>query len=211
MSRKLASWLGIAMLGGGIWLATISCSGSPSVQKHEDSAPPLPPCTAELRSWVVAGRGRHLYLDLDCPEPITELSGRVEYTESRLRRGYVPPSDPQKVNRLVRLDRASILRPPIERLAQDRLEQRFELSAKQALFLQRDRLFLVRYQLLGPNSNSAMRSVLEAAGIQLNPKMIASGGPLGSFPGIQLPAGEEVPPSRWAEFGFLEGPITIPE
>lgn len=44
-----------------------------------------PECTVELRSWIVLGRGRHLYLDCDCPEPFTHLNRRIEYTKITLR------------------------------------------------------------------------------------------------------------------------------
>ncbi len=42
-------------------------------------------CEVQLRSWVVLGRGRHLYLDCLCPEPYDHLNTRIEYTKITLR------------------------------------------------------------------------------------------------------------------------------
>ena len=45
-------------------------------------------CRAELRSFIVAGKGRHLYLLIDCPPGFDDFDGRVEYTTAAMRRDY---------------------------------------------------------------------------------------------------------------------------
>lgn len=166
---------------------------------------------AELRSWVVAARGRHLYLDLVCRPPFRNLSGRIEFTTAALRRDYVPPrsarsAGPPLPPRVARMSRGAHLRPPPFSEPRDRLEYRYRVTLDQARELQRDRLFSAPYELLGPNSNAAMRAVLESAGLRLPRRVLDGAGVLGEFPGIDASVGPEIPPARWAEHGLPGGP-----
>ena len=182
----------------------------PSCAPSEHTPEPEPACRAELRSWVVAGRGRHLFLQIECDQPAAALSGRVEFTEARLRRGYVAPEDRSLRNRVVKLNREARLSPPAFGTEDNRLEAVYELSAEQARCLHQDRLFSSRYQLLGVNSTSAMRRTMEACGLDLPPHVLSSGGPFGEFPGVGRAIGAEVGAASWARFGFADGPESAP-
>jgi len=157
--------------------------------------------TAELRSWVVAGWGRHLYLDITAPPPYEHLSGRVEFTTASLRLDYVQAQDATRIGRLARMTRGHHLAPIIAE-PRDRLELRFTITPAQARCLQRDRVFAAPYVLLGTNSNAAMRRALESCGCSIPLRVAHSGGALGAFPGINIDPGPELPASRWAEFGI---------
>lgn len=178
------------------------------------SADPTPTrqiCRAELRSWIVAGRGRHLYLDITCPAPYRSLSGRVEFTESRLRSDYLLPIDPAKRNRVAKLNRPHILRPPtFVKNPQDRLEAVVMLSINQVRCLNQDRMFAVRYDLVGPNSNAALKHVMNDCGCSMPEVMSTLGGLLGEFPGIDRDIGPELARDRWPEFGIPTGPQSAP-
>ncbi|HVZ93124.1 MAG TPA: hypothetical protein VG797_01295 [Phycisphaerales bacterium] len=185
---------------------------------------------AELRSWVVAGYARHLYLDLKCPPPYRFLNGRIEFTAANFRHDYEassptrraptsperertdpPPSPtqsqslPPSLPHVARMTRGSKLRPILVE-PNDRLEYRYRLSAEQAAELQRDRLFSAPYELLGPNSNAGLRSAMESVGLRLPQRILDSKGPLGEFPGIDQPVGPEVPPDQWRTYGIPAGP-----
>jgi len=171
-------------------------------------------CTAELRSWVVAGWGRPLYLQCDCPAPNDHLSGRVEFTSASLRHDYTGPAGHRAAIGLgdapiARMSRGAHLRPLLGR-PDDRLEARYRVSPATAARLQRDRLFQRPYRLLGPNSNSAMRIVLENVGLPLPDHVRGSGGTLGAFPGVWHDPGDEAPPETWDALGFPQGPTRTP-
>lgn len=179
-------------------------------------ARPGPPpilCECEARSWVVALGRRHLYLDIRCPEPYGRLSGRVEFTESRLRSDYAVPPSPERRNRLAKMSRGSVLRPPpFVTDMRDRAEgQSFLITPEQAECLQRDRVFRAQYILLGPNSNSALRAVAEGCGCPLPVRPLQSGGMMGEFPGIEMSPGPELAALEWAMFGLPDGPQPVPE
>lgn len=158
---------------------------------------------AELRSWVVAGRGRHMYLQIFAPEPYEELSGRVEYTTVALRSDYEPWSDTSGAPRVGRMSRGRILCPlPFGPAADNRLEATYTLTVEQARILQRDRIFDQPYVLVGTNSSSGLRRVMEEAGLRLPEHVLRGGGVFGEFPGVQLSPGEELPPERWASHGL---------
>lgn len=171
---------------------------------------PTPNCTAELRSWVVAGRGRHLYLQISCQPPYKHLSGRVEFTEARLRSDYVPVRDPDFVNRVVKMNRGLALRPPFFGRDDNKLEATYILSPEQAACLQADRLYSRRYQLVGSNSTSAMRGALQSCGLALPDTILRGGGVLGRYPGVDSPIGELIAPPDWPQYGFPDGPEPIP-
>ena len=168
------------------------------------SSPTVP---AELRSWVVAGWGRHLYLQILPPASLAEasdLAGRVEFTSATLRRDYSPPTDPRSAARITRMTRGVAL-TPIMGAADNRLEAHYDLTLEQARSLQRDRVFSRTYSLLGPNSNSGMARALRDAGLALPDRVAAGSGMLGEFPGIEMDPGEDVPPSGWLSLGIKAG------
>ncbi|MEM1166822.1 MAG: hypothetical protein AAGI30_11090 [Planctomycetota bacterium] len=175
------------------------------------TSPERPVCRAELRSWVVALRGRHLYLDLRCAEPFAHLSGRVEYTEARLRQGWVPQPGQTASGPLIRMSRSAHLRPPPSIGTEDnRFEAEYRLTLAQARCLQADRLYTEPYRLVGTNSTSALRAAMETCGCALPEHVVASGGLLGEFPGVWADAGPEVSSQEWALYGFPGGPTPIP-
>lgn len=168
-------------------------------------------CKCQLRSWIVAAQGRHLFLQIDCPKPYNHLNGRVEFTEARLRSDYRLPSDPARRNRLAKLDRPGILRPPpFITDPKERLESFFTISPEEAICLQRDRLFYAQYELLGPNSNSALRAAANECGCGIPAAVTESAGLFGDFPGIERQPGPEVPPEHYPLYGLPEGPQPVP-
>lgn len=168
-------------------------------------------CKCQIRSWIVAAQGRHLYMQIECPKPFNHLSGRVEFTEARLRSDYRVPAEPMRRNRLARLDRPGILRPPpFITDPKDRLEAFFTISPEEAACLQRDRAFYAQYELLGPNSNSALRAAAEECGCGVPGHVTASAGVLGEFPGIERKPGPELPADKYPLYGLPEGPQPLP-
>lgn len=180
------------------------------VAVHGDSSSARRVCEAELRSWIVAGRGRHLYLEIRCPPPHQRWSGRVEFTQVNLRRDYDLKRALAQAPRVGRMSRGMRLASPLGGQPGDRLEYRYRLTAEQARALQRDRLWMSEYRLLGSNSNRAMRAVLEEAGLRLPSRVLQGGGVLGEFPGIGAALGDEVPPRQWPAFGLPSGPTMPP-
>ena len=96
-----------AALVGVIAAVLTALIGAASIRRA--SAPSLvqPNGTAELRSWIVAGRARHLYLQLICPPPVESLSGRIEYTSAALRRDYTADADVAGPPRVARMSEAA--------------------------------------------------------------------------------------------------------
>jgi hypothetical protein len=157
---------------------------------------------AELRSWVVVMRARHLYLEILPREGYEHLAGRVEFTAAVLRSDYSPSEDGGGAPRLVRMLGGPLGPPPFGPPADHRLEAVYLLSPEQAACLQRDRVFRCAYALLGANSNAALRCVMEACGLPFPAHIASSGGPLGEFPGVEFDAGEEMDPAEWARHGI---------
>lgn len=164
-----------------------------------------PTCHAELRSWIVAGRGRHLYLQIDCPAPEEARPGRVEFWDTAHRPDFQQPDDPDRQARIARTAEGMRLAPPFVP-ADNRLEAVYELTAEQAACLRRDRVFARRYFLLGPNSNSAMRAAYDECGVELPRRVMQGAGALGEFPGINMDPGAPIPPQRWEQFGLRFSP-----
>lgn len=195
--------LALAPLAVAVPLATIALvrPGGPASQAAPQ--PAALECECELRSWVVAGRGRHLLLEIDCPEPLGELDGVVEFTSAALRSDYDASLDRSGAPRIARMTRGERLEPMLTRAGQpaERSEARWTIDPATAACLQRDRLFAAQYLLLGPNSNSAMASMLTACGLALPDAVAAGAGILGEFPGIDLDPGEAIPADRWRHFG----------
>lgn len=169
-----------------------------------------PLALVEVRSWIVAGQGRHMYARITAPPGHEALSTVVEYTGAFARRGYLPPADPALRDRIVKVARGDRVGPFLAIPMDHRLEAVYWIPLDRARELQRDRAFTGRYFLLGPNSSSGLRAAFESAGLCLPAAVRASGGALGEFPGVELSPGGELAPERWADFGFRVGPEAAP-
>lgn len=194
-------WLANPLLSILLYIAGVAGAGAAlPAPRERDPGPPA--CRAELRSWIVAGRGRHLYLQLICPPPYEHLSGRVEFGQASLRADYTPPIDRARGERVTRMNRDGRLIPPPGLGVEDnRLEAVFFITPAQAECLQRDRMWSARYVLIGSNSNSAMRETLLDCDCQTPGHVLAGSGLFGEFPGIDADLGDEVPPDEWWAFG----------
>jgi hypothetical protein len=207
---------GLARLGALLALAAIfttlalALGRTPGAEAHSaPAAAPAPEaergvvCRAELRSWIVAGRGRHMYLQIIAPEPFGELSGRIEYTTLALRKDYDPWTDTTGKPRIGRMTPGRALGPlAFGPPADNRLEARYELTVAQARALQRDRIFTEIYALLGANSSSGLRRTMEDAGLRMPDHILRAGGAMGEFPGVEFDPGPEIPRRDWATFGL---------
>jgi len=155
---------------------------------------PEPACHAELRSWVVLGRARHLYAVLDCPAPYEHLSGVVEFTSESLLPGSGSGSPHPRVARMTPGVR---LRPALTlgRAAYpgDRHEASYTITPAQARALSRDGVFPDTYRLFGANSNAAVRAVFRDAGLTLPETITTNGGPASRFPGVNATIGTLTP------------------
>jgi len=176
-----------------------------SAAETETAAPEPVLCRIEVRSFIVMGRGRHLYLLIDCPEGYDEFDGRVEYTSAAYRSDYSAPTDRSGAARVAKMSAGRPLFPIIEN-AQDRLEGEFEVTLEQALCLQRDRVFRERYALLGTNSSSGLRRAMEKCDCELPDRVVGGGGMLGDFPGIDKDPGPVIDRELWPSFG-IEGEV----
>lgn len=187
----------------------VSCERSKDSETsaaETDISPPEPVlCRVEVRSFIVMGRGRHLYLLIDCPEGYDKFDGRVEYTSAAYRSDYSAPTDRSGAARVAKMSAGRPLFPIIEN-AQDRLEGEFEVTLEQAVCLQRDRVFSARYALLGTNSSSGLRRTMEQCGCSLPDRVIGGGGMLGDFPGIDQDPGPVIERELWPSFG-IEGEV----
>ncbi|MCA9293535.1 MAG: hypothetical protein KDA20_06955 [Phycisphaerales bacterium] len=207
-SRRLFPLAAVALGATAMLSIAPACSRSASAD-----TPQTPTCTAELRSWVVAGWGRHMYLQIDCPCEYDNLDGRVEYTSAAMRSDYVPPDDPEHAARVTRMQPGYHLQPMLRpgEQVQTRLEAVFTITVDQAKCLQRDRMFASQYALLGTNSSSGLRRAAEDCGCAIPPHVANAGGALGEFPGVNFDPGDEVPGTLWDQFGFPAGPTSIPQ
>ena len=187
--------------------AAPGCAPPASVSQTDppDAETPAVTCSCELRSWVVAGRGRHLLLDIDCPEPFERLSGVVEFASTDFRKDFDWTLDPLGMPRVARMTPGERIRPAFGEVG-ERVEARWDLSPETAACLQRDRVFTFAYFLIGPNSNSAMRATCEECGVTLPDAVLTSGGPLGVFPGVERSPGAEIPRDEWPAIGWRPAP-----
>jgi hypothetical protein len=197
-------------------VALLTACGRP-VERGPAESPEQIVCTVELRSWVVAAQGRHLYLQCDCPEPFDHLDGRVEYTKLSLRPDFRPGLSWDDRSRVTLRDAAALpiarmtpgtrlAPPPFVEDPDDRLEFAYALPVETVEALQDDVIFSEPYKLLGPNSNSGIRAVMERAGVELPASVLGGGGMLGAFPGIDKPPGAPIDASAWADLGLPMGP-----
>ncbi len=155
---------------------------------------------AELRSWVVAGRGRHLYLEIFDGRDSKRVLERVEFGSTAQRTDYRAPADPRRSGRVSRMTPGVILQP-IFSTPDDRIEAEYFLSVAQVKMLRRDVVYSVPYELVGRNSNAAMARALRDAGLALPARVMNGAGLLGEFPGINLDVGREIDAARWGEYG----------
>ncbi len=197
-----------AHLAAFLALAALFCLSAVGLGRHPlRASAPAPPepilLHAELRSWVVAGRGRHLYLQIDALPHFPDLRPRVEFTSASLRWDYDPASDSTGRPRVARMTPGHTLAPPpFAPLPDNRLEATYTLTIAQARALQRDRLFTEPYVLLGANSSSGLRRAMEAVGLTLPPRILRSAGILGEFPGIDIDPGPELNIEQWPSLGL---------
>lgn len=147
-------------------------------------------CDCQLRSWVVAGRGRHLLAEITCPPGYEELSGVVEFTATALREDS---GDFTGAPLVARMTPGVRLTPTFGAPRPERIEADYRISVSQARCLMRDRVYSARYVLLGPNSNSAMRAALESCGLALPDSVLNRGGALDDFPGVRMDPGQVLP------------------
>ncbi len=199
-----------ALCAGVIVAAIAGAWGMLALAPEPKPAPEL--ALVEIRSWVVAGRGRHMYARITAPDGYEELSTVVEYTGAFMREGYVPPREGSLRDRIVMMERGERVHPFLDIPMDNRLEAVYWVTLDQARELQRDRAFERKYFLLGPNSSSGLRAALESARIPLPSAMRVTGmgGPLGEFPGIELSPGNELAPDQWRAHGLMRGPEPIP-
>lgn len=205
---RLGALLGLALLFAALAIALGRSPGA-----HARTAEPEGErgvmCTAELRSWIVAGRGRHMYLQIAAPEPFGELSGRIEFTSLALRKDYNPWADTSRQPRIGRMTPGRTLGPLAFGPSPDnRLEARYAISIAQARALQRDRVFTEVYALLGANSSSGLRRTMEDAGLTLPGHVLRAGGALGEFPGVEFDPGPEIPSEDWGALGLGEPAVS---
>lgn len=207
-SASLALLCAIALGAAGLARLT-GCERAPApVAADADAA--RAGCTCEIRSWVVAGRGRHMFAKIDCPKGHDQLDTVVEFTTAAMRRDFVPPADITKSPpRVAKMNRGVRVRPALAQ-PDNRLEATYQITPEQARELERDRVFRAPYVLIGRNSNSALRRALADIGLALPQRVLEGGGMLGEFPGVDLDPGDEVAPDKWADVGLPRGPERAP-
>ncbi|MGP1310625.1 MAG: hypothetical protein ACTS27_10550 [Phycisphaerales bacterium] len=171
---------------------------------------PAPLALVEVRSWVVLGRGRHMYARITAPPGHERLSTVVEYTGAFMRSGYVRPEAFIDQDRIVKARRGERVLPMLDVPMDQRLEAVYWLPLETIEELQRDRAFAARYFLTGPNSSSGLRAAFESSGIPLPSAMFGLGGVLGEFPGIEYLPGAEIEARDWPRIGFADGPEASP-
>jgi len=191
------AWLTLALTGAAAIALAVACAPS---RVSPAAAEADPPCACELRSWVVAGRGRHLLLDIDCPPPNDHLTGVVEFANTAMREDFDWRRDPAGAPRIARMTPGVRVLPLLPN-PHERVEARWSITPQTAACLARDRVFSETYFLVGPNSNSAMRAVCEECGVTLPDTVLAGGGVLGEFPGVERSPGQAIPPEAWPAVG----------
>jgi len=134
-------------------------------------------CRVEVRSFIVAGRGRHR-----------------------------APADRSGAARVAKMTAGRPLQPIIQN-ADDRLETEFEVLLEQAICLQQDRVFMARYALMGTNSSSGLRRAMELCDCELPSRITNAGGFFGDFPGIDQDSGRVIERELWPSFGIEGEPL----
>jgi len=191
--------IALALLGA----AAIGVGTSGILRSETAISPDDTPCIrAELRSWVVIGWGRHLYLEILPTEGYEHLAGRVEFTSALLRDDYFPRRDQTGRPRIARMTIGEHLAPIMGVEPDDRLEHELLLTPSQARCLQKDRVYSAPYTLVTTNSSSGLRRAIESCGCAIPMRIASSGGVLGEFPGIDLSPGREIPADEWRRYGL---------
>jgi hypothetical protein len=185
-------------------LTVVACLASFTGLTACSKPDPRPTIRAELRSWIVAGRGRHLYLTI-FPSTPNAKPERIEFGSTAQRTDYRGPKDFTKAARVARMTPGVIL-SPILAAPDNRLEAEYWLTEVQANILRRDRVFSAPYELTARNSNAAMARALKDAGLALPTRVAQGAGLLGEFPGINLDPGKDIAPSHWSEYGVTPQP-----
>lgn len=139
---------------------------------------------AELRSWIVAGWGRHLRLDVG--PGCGQGPASIEYTDGQPFLGR-----PSIVSFVTEVPEARI-RDGRAELADTRLEARYRLGEQARECVRRGREYPNRYRLFGPNSSSGLRATLSACQLPLPRHVPGQGGALESFPGIDHAVGTPI-------------------
>lgn len=164
------------------------------------SSVPAVECTipAELHSWVVAGNGRHMRLDVDGGCGLKAFS--VEFADASAsinRSGVLGFGEVDATHRI---------RPAGSGPVRERVEARYQLTTAQAERVSHFRVYDHPYRLTGPNSSSALRAAMEASDIPLPPHIPGHGGVLSSFPGVDSDPGRLVIDGPVESFGLF--PLT---
>ncbi|TVQ77403.1 MAG: hypothetical protein EA380_07395, partial [Phycisphaeraceae bacterium] len=157
-------------------------------------------------------------------EPYEHLNTRIEYTKITLRTDHRQPAtsyraliddaeNPQNTHRaeagnIARMTPGRRLWPIIQN-ERDRLEATYRIPLTTAKSLQRDRVFTVEYALLGPNSNSGIRKVMQEHDLRLPPRILAAEGAFAEYPGITMDPGDDLDPADWHAVGLTKGPVTL--
>ncbi|MGD9691490.1 MAG: hypothetical protein AB7G17_01465 [Phycisphaerales bacterium] len=180
----------------GLWGANASSAARTSPAQALE-----PMVRVELRSWVVFGRGRHLYALVHWPEE--EEPEVVEYWSTARWREYAPPQEEERRERIAKMPRGMVVRPSyVDQGSTDRHEGEWELPLSRARALAANRVFEERYYLLGPNSTSGLRAAFRAAGLDFPARIVHAAGIWGEFPGVDLSPGAEVARERWGMYGI---------
>lgn len=190
----------VAALVVGGRVAGVWGSGRGAQAEATIAAPAEPAVRVELRSWVVFGRGRHLYALVHWPEE--EEPEVVEYWSTGKRLVYDEPREEDRRERIAKMPRGLVVKPMLDAVgAADRHEGEWEIPLSRARALAADRVFEHRYLLLGPNSTSGLRAAFRAAGLEFPPRIIHGAGIWGEYPGVDLSPGGEIEPRDWGSFG----------
>lgn len=164
------------------------------------STAPAAECTipAELHSWVVAGNGRHMRLDVEGGCGLQAFSVEFADAQASLNR--------PGVHGFGNVDASHRIRPAGAGPVNERIEARYQLTTGQAERVSHFRVYEHPYHLTGPNSSSALRAAMEASNIPLPPHIPGHGGILSTFPGVDSDPGRLVIDGPVQDFGLF--PLT---
>lgn len=185
----LAAMKGMVVGSKGVLVAAVMLGGCASLPSAPVGLPLHAPhqtqvqCTipAELHSWRVFGNGRHLRLD--------SLGGcgtrpfSVEYLDAN---AILPQ---EGVIGLGNTDASRRILPPGGEPGPERIEAEYQLTVEAATCISMVRIYEHPYELLGPNSSSALRAAMTECGIPLPEHIPGRGGMLSSYPGVDHDAG----------------------
>jgi predicted small secreted protein len=138
---------------------------------------------AELKSWIVAGWGRHLRLDLEggCGTPAQSL----EFTNTQ-DYGLGPG-----ITSVLSVDPGTRISNR-HRFPGERSEGRYRFDRRTVACVTAPRNYEGPYRLFGPNSSSGLHAAMAECGIPLPSHVPGSGGALESFPGVDHDPGPQL-------------------